>query len=211
MNETVGSHALQELMRYCEQHSKATTLARVAAMDYAGARCLLLNGLPAGVMLGAQAIEKFLKTWLLFSDPAYPVRPLRHSLPRLLEAVIGTYPNQHFPARFAKVMDRFLRHYEARYPDSPGGLSSMTTAEIKDLDDIVIFLNEHIPCPRNVKYRTGMYPMVTFSLGIAKTVPPLEQWIKQHNHALGPLIPRINDEHFEVLAELYPAGGYLDH
>jgi len=28
--------------------------------------------------------------------------------------------------------------------------------------------------------------------------------------ALNPLLPRINREHFEVLAELYPGAGYLD-
>jgi hypothetical protein len=61
-----------------------------------------------------------------------------------------------------------------------------------------------MPCPLNVKMRTGFYAEITFSLGIAGTVTPTEFWIKNGNNALTPLLPRIADDYGRVMKELYP-------
>lgn len=57
------SAAFRELMRYANERSAATLLLRVAAHDYAAARCRLFNGTFEGLVLGAQAIEKTLKAY----------------------------------------------------------------------------------------------------------------------------------------------------
>ncbi len=85
MVETSPSAAFLTLKSFCEKHSSATRLLLVAAQDYAAVRCLLQNGLLTGLMLGAQAIEKFLKAYLLLKNPTRAVRRLSHSLPKLLQ------------------------------------------------------------------------------------------------------------------------------
>ncbi|MBI1868827.1 MAG: hypothetical protein HYS06_11135 [Methylocystis sp.] len=192
-----------EVKRFFEEHSGATKLLRVATQDYAASRCLLLNGLFPGLVLGAQAIEKFLKAYLLFNDPNLKVRGLSHSLPDILKDTGSLFPQLQL-SRFAPLVEKFVAHYAARYPDNPDGSISKTTADLFELDPFVVFLNENMPCPRNVKYRTGFYERITFSLEYMSTVPPEEFWIKHNNRALAPLLPRIAADYVVVMKELYP-------
>lgn len=204
MSELPSSAALQELMRYGLEHGRATLMLRQAAQDYAGARCLLLNGLFTGLVQGAQTIEKSLKGYLLLNDPKLNVKRMSHSLPTLLQEADALYPQLGL-SKFAPLVEKFRRHYETRYPDNADASTTMTTGDLRELDEIVVFLNENMPCPRNVKYRTGMYALITFSLGYHATVPPWELWIKTGNQALVPLLPRINADYASVKKELYPS------
>ncbi|WGJ16161.1 hypothetical protein QEV83_07930 [Methylocapsa sp. D3K7] len=204
MDETPPSSTYQALSQFCEEHNSATRLLRVAAQDYAAARCLLLNGLFAGHVLGAQAIEKFLKGYLLFKNPKCPVRKLSHSLPKLLASVGECFPHLQL-AGFAPLAEKFMNHYETRYPDNPDASQSMTTADLLELDTFIIFLSENIPCARHVKYQTGIYPFISFSTGYQSTVSPWEYWIKNANQALAPLLPHIKMEYAAVLTELHPS------
>src|ERR1700731_1209194 len=111
MNKDQGSAAFQELMRFDKEHSRATLLLRVAAHDYAAARCLLFNGMFEGLVLGAQAIEKTLKAYLIFNDPNRPVRALQHSLPKLLTEADALFP-QLALQRLMPVVEKFRRHYQ---------------------------------------------------------------------------------------------------
>jgi hypothetical protein len=199
-----ASAAWVDMNDYCRKHSKATLLLLAAAHDYASARCLLLNGLFGGLVFGAQAIEKLLKAYILFIDPNREVKKaFSHSLPRLLQEADSLYPHSGF-SKYASLVQKFAGHYAARYPDDPAASKLMTTADLFELDESVIFLNENLPCPRNVKYRTGLYALITLSLGPGSTVTPWEQWIKAGNQSLAPLIPRINVDHVAVLTDLYP-------
>jgi HEPN domain len=204
MNDSQPSPAFQELMSFGREHSRATLLLHTAAHDYAAARCLLFNGMFEGLVLGAQAIEKHLKAYLLLHEPQRPAKAIQHhSLPKLLAEAIAIFP--HLPLQhFASVVEKFRRHYQARYPDNPDASVSKTTADIRELDELVIFLSENMPCPNIVKYRAGIYPLITFSLGYSRTVTTWESWIKQDNNALLPLIPRINGEYAAVMEALHP-------
>lgn len=189
---------------YARKHSRATLLLLTAAHGYASARCLLLNGLCGGLVLGAQAIEKLLKAYLLFIDPKREVkRAFSHSLMKLLEEAASLCP-QLDSLKYGPLVQKFAGHYATRYPDDSAASKSMSTADLCELDEFVIFLNENLPCPRNVKYRTGLYGALTFSLGPARTVPPWEHWIKASNQSLAPLLTRINGDHATVLTDLYP-------
>lgn len=198
-----GSLAYQQMTHFALDHRTATTLLRVATQDYAAARCLAQNLLVTSLIVGAQAIEKFLKAYLLFVDPSRNVRKLSHSLPQLLTEVDGVFPRLSLP-RFSGVVERFDRHYLTRYPDNANASTSMTTADIFELDELIVFLNENMPCPRNVKYRTGLYAAITFSLGYGSTVTATEHWIKLDNRPLSPLLPRIAEEYEAVMEELHP-------
>lgn len=198
------SAAWAEMNDYGRKHSRATLLLLAAAHDYASARCLLLNGLFGGLVFGAQAIEKLLKAYILLIDPSREVKKsFRHSLMKLLTEAASLCPQLDF-VEYTPLVQKFTGHYATRYPDDPAASKSMTTAELIELDEFVIFLNENLPCPRNVKYKTGVYALITFSLGPARTVTPWEQWIKANNQSLAPLVPRINADHVAMLTELYP-------
>ncbi len=204
-----GSAAYQELRRFFDEHSSATRLLSVAAHDYAAARCLLINRMFEGLVLGAQAIEKVLKSYLLLSDPQMPVRKLNHSLPKLLLKIAPLHPELALE-RFTALVAKFYRHYQTRYPDNPDASTSRTTADLRELDEIIVFLNEHLPCPRNVKYRTGFYYLTTFSLNsLNRALRPEEIWIKQDNHALIPLLTQINLNYFIVMKALHPDLGFV--
>jgi hypothetical protein len=43
----------------------------VATNDYVACRCCLLNGLFPGLRLGAEAVEKYLKAFVLYAEPAH--------------------------------------------------------------------------------------------------------------------------------------------
>jgi HEPN domain-containing protein len=197
------SAALVAMNAYGREHVRATMLLNQASQNYASARCLLLNGLLGGLVFGAQAIEKFLKAYILFNDPNRDVKKFLHSLVKLAQEVASLYPQIDF-SKYAPLAQKFASHYATRYPGDPAASTSMTTADLSELDECVIFLNENLPCPRNVKYRTGLYVLVTFSLSPPRTVTPWERWIKANNQSLAPLIPRINADHFIVLTDLYP-------
>ena len=198
------SAAMVEMDSYARRHSGATLLLLTAAHDYAAARCLLLNGLFGGLVLGAQAIEKLLKAYILFADPRREVKKaFRHSLTKLLQETDKLYPHLCFSEQ-APLVQKFSGHYAARYPDDPAASKSMTTADLFELDEFVIFLNENLPCPRNVKYRSGLYALITFSLGLGNSVTQWEEWVKAANQPLAPLLPRINSDYALVLTDLYP-------
>jgi hypothetical protein len=204
MTETPPSAAYFALTKFCEQHSSATRLLLVAAQDYASARCLLQNGLLTGLVLGAQTIEKLLKAYLLFDNTKSNVRRLSHSLPRLLREVDTLFPSVPL-SEFAPLAEKFSRHYATRYPDNPNASKSMTSADLFELDAFVVFLNENMPCPRDVRCRTGLYALITFSLGYSAMVTPTESWIKNGNRPLAPLLPRIAADYHAVMKDLYPA------
>src|ERR1700722_14109372 len=113
-----SSPAFTALREFSKAHSSATLLLLTATKDYAAARCLLQNGLLTGLVMGAQAIEKFLKAYLLFHDPRRKVRKLSHSLPELLREAGALLPNLSL-MNFAPVAEKFDRHYATRYPDNP--------------------------------------------------------------------------------------------
>jgi len=136
-------------------------------------------------------------------DPTRKVKALRHSLPALLTEVSALFPDLPL-STFAPVIEKFRKHYQTRYPDNPDRSTTMSSADVFELDGFIVLLNENLPCPRNVQYRTGFYAAITFSLGFKATVTPTELWIKDRNSALAPLWPRIKEDYSVVMKELYP-------
>jgi HEPN domain-containing protein len=191
-----------EILEFSRQNKKAMLLLHTAANDYAAARCLLISGLFPGLSIGAQAIEKFLKAITLLASPSTKVG-WTHNLPNLLANV-----EQHVPAIYAldcaPVAQRFHEYYQTRYPDNPGQPSSMNTAEIDELDRTIVGLNLILPCPRNVRMRSGLFAAVTFSLNHLNNVTPTERWIKQRNLALDLHWSAIERDYFDAMREIYP-------
>jgi hypothetical protein len=194
----------QDVSMFFDKYRRATVLLNYAARDYAAARCLLLNMHFPGLALGAETIEKYLKAYILIHDPTINVRQLNHNLGKLLQRADKCFPTLNLLS-YANLIERFRGHYQTRYPDNPDASPSMTTADLLELDEMVIFLNENLPCPKSVRYRTGFYAQITFSLGPQSNPTPCEVCIKQCNEALTPLLPRIADDYAEVIRALYQA------
>jgi hypothetical protein len=109
-------------------------------------------------------------------------------------------------SKFAPLVERFSTNYEARYPDNPNASKNKTTDDVRELDEFIIYLSENMPCPHNVRYRAGLYPLITFSLsGSNSMVTTWEHWIKHDNRALTALLPRVNMEYAQVMKELFPS------
>jgi hypothetical protein len=202
-NGKAPSKAFQDMMAFSAEHRAGTWLLKAATDDYAASRCLLLNLMFPGLPLGAQAVEKYLKGYLLLADPKRDVRALGHTLLSLIKEVDAIAPRLDM-IRFARLAEKFTRHYRSRYPDNPEALTAKTTADRAELDDFVIFINENLPCPITHRYRSGLYAAVTGSLGFAARVTPNEHWIKLDNRALAPLLPQIVENYALVQNLLYP-------
>jgi HEPN domain-containing protein len=121
--ETQPSAAVQAMMQFCSANSDATTLLHTAGHDYAAARCLLLNGLvSSGLVMGAQAIEKFLKAYILLKNPAKAVRQSQHSLTDLLKEADQLAPSLGL-SKYSAAMSRHEDYYRNRYPDNKGSVA----------------------------------------------------------------------------------------
>jgi len=201
--ETVHASSAEYLAitKFWSENSKAMRFLNTAARDYAHARCLLLNHLVSGgLAMGAQAIEKFLKAHILLKDPTRAV--WGHDLTDLLKEADQLSPSFGL-SRFATFTDRFERHYRTRYPGDPNASTSMTSEELFELDQFIMFLNDNLPLPFEAKHRSGLYALVTFSLH-GRTVTPWEKWIKHLNHALAPRWPQIEADFRVALKKLHP-------
>lgn len=190
--------------QFCAQNSKASTLLVTAAQDYAAARCLLLNHLvSSGLVMGAQAIEKFLKAYILLKRPTENIRRSKHSLVELLKKSDQLYPVLGM-SQYLMMLKRYEDYYDNRYPDNNVALEAgMSSAEVFELDEFILFLNDNLSMPIEAKYSTGLYALVTFSLN-GGTVTPWEKWIKMDNRAFAPRWHQIEADFLAVLKRLHP-------
>jgi hypothetical protein len=63
-----------ELIEFNTTNMGAIEFQMAATDDYVACRCCLLNGLFPGLRLGAEAVEKLLKSFILFVNPKTDVR-----------------------------------------------------------------------------------------------------------------------------------------
>jgi hypothetical protein len=203
-NVTSPSAAYDAQHQFSLQNSKATRLLYTAARDYAAARCLLLNHLlAAGLTMGAQAIEKFLKAFVLLKSPSIDAKKMGHNIQILLTKADERTLELEF-SKYSSLMTRFMRHYSNRYPDNTISPGSMSSEELFELDEFVMFINENMPCPPDVRCRTGLFAAAASSSFNGGTVTPWEKWIKESNLALRPRLPQIEADLHASQANLYP-------
>ena len=131
----------------------------IATEEYAAARCCLSNGLLAGLVMGAQAVEKYLKAFILLKDPSQNVKKLNHKISTLASEA-SSYPPSFSLQQHAQFIASLEQHYEARYPDNLNTSKHKISSEIDELDQLVIFLNEQMGLPPEVKYRSSFTPLL---------------------------------------------------
>ncbi len=180
------------MVEFCRTNQSAMLLQHQAAYDYAGCRCCLLNGLPVGLVLGSQAIEKLLKAVLLFADATLTTAEIRtrfgHRLPKLAEAVQKTTDLD--LTTHVSHITALDAHYLGRYPDNPGRSTSQSTSELAELDLLAVDLLVGLPIPEEVKLRSGVFSLALIS-SERGVVTSFEKWLLEKNEPLGRLMPNL--------------------
>lgn len=193
----------RQVAAFAKSNQMAMLLLQTATDDYAVARCTLLNGLFPGLVSAAQAVEKYLKAFILFLDSTKNVRRLSHSLKDLAAQVLTLQPELAL-SRYNLLIERLEKHYQTRYPDNPDASTQQSTGELEEIDDLIVFLNEAMPIPPEVKYRSGFYSAAFRSLDRGRQFPP-EIWLKEDNKALATIQSRVEEEYRAVLRHFYPS------
>jgi hypothetical protein len=171
-----------ELIEFNRANCEAGEFVIAATDDYAACRCCLLNGLFPGLRLGAEAIEKYLKAFVLYGDPSRKVKNYLHSIKDLASVASSLEPR--FDAvQFGHVIDRLETHYRHRYPNVPDFKHDASTSELVGIDEIVLNISECLPIPEVPKFRNyGYFFFVCCSW--TPSMDPYKKWLEQENVAL---------------------------
>ena len=171
-----------ELIDFNRANREAGEFVVAATDDYAACRCCLLNGLFPGLRLGAEAIEKYLKAFVLYDDQSLKVKNYRHGI-RDLASVASSLEPRFDAVQFGHVFDRLETHYRHRYPDVPDFKPDASTSELVGIDEIVLLISECLPIPEVPKFRNyGYFFFVCCSW--TPSMNPYKQWLQQENVAL---------------------------
>jgi len=176
--------AKEEVLHYRLDNIDALSMISYGIDDYIASRCLLINCLFTGLVLAAQAVEKYLKGYILFFEKDFrPKKSLHHIL--TLADELQSYQDFGL-SEYKPLFERLERHYETRYPDNPNQSTYMGTEELDEIDSFIIHLNDSLPAPDEIKYGFGLYRKLF--IGIENNLPqgklPQERWLLKDNYAL---------------------------
>jgi HEPN domain-containing protein len=161
---------------FAQNNQSAMLFIRQATEDYISSRCLILNGFLTGLTLAAQSVEKYLKGFLLLKDNTVSPHRLRHNFVDLF-GKLKTISNYQWDP-YDNLISRLKGHYQSRYPDNPDKSMRMSGSELVEIDLLILDLNEQMPLPDEVKYRSGLYVV------IAESLFPYAQWAIEQNQAI---------------------------
>ena len=155
-----------ELIEFNRTHRDAVEFVIAATDDYVACRCCLLNGLFPGLRLGAEALEKYLKAFVLYGDPSLDVRKHNHRI-RDLASVASNLVPRFNAVQFRQVIDRLETHYRRRgYPNVRDFGRDASTAELVGIDEVVLHVCERLPIPEVPKFRNYGYFFSSSALGL---------------------------------------------
>ena len=170
----------KELIKFNQAHGAAMM---TPTNDYVACRCCLLNGvLLPGFRLAAEAIEKYLKAFILYCDPTFDVEAYNHRIRKIAAEANRFEP--HFNTRlFRRVFKRLETHYRRRYPDARNLPHQASGAELVEIDELVLHICDCLPIPEELKFR--IYgPFCFLCRSNASQVQPYAKWLEQKNLAL---------------------------
>ncbi len=151
----------EEIIEYGRTHQKALLLRNISANDYISARCLINNGLIAqGHILAQQAIEKILKSFLLFLKKDIDIRKFKpHRIKPLIDKVIeiGGYELDKFIDFGIYLSDTYEL---SRYPDSKLATTTshwtISGENLSDIDEMYTMIDSLIPIPVEIREKNGV-------------------------------------------------------
>ena len=192
-----------EVWKYGAKNSYAQMMFVEAGDDYIAARCLILNNLFEGFQLYSLAVEKFLKalifletgkrTTLKNSDLHNPYE-LKEELQRKADYGLNTYND---------LLKRLYGHFQRRYYDNKDKSHSMSSAELREFDDLFVYLLLKIPFPPEVMFRLKFFSQF-FEEDSLKYFPNHYLWATLNNEPLNKELPTMKATYKAVEAWLYP-------
>ena len=190
-----------EVQEFCSANQRAIMLIDRGTLDYVGARCCLLNHVFSGFELAAQSVEKHLKAMLVLRSPGLNVRGYTHKVIELAAAVqdagiVDLSSHQ-------QTIGRLHGHYQGRYPDNPGQLTSASTAEIVQIDLLLDRIVAAMPVLPDVAIRTGVYGRALLNIGLQLPFPETT-WLLQSNVPLLTRFPSLVERYNQWKAFNYP-------
>ncbi len=126
----------------------------IAVEDYIASRhaVLELGLLRNGLALAAQAIEKFLKCYLLASGFAIKnTRKFSHKIHSLLKKA-HEISKQNDLLKYSSFCKELEKWFNSRYPDSVNPASKWMRGAIPEFDEFVCYLEENMPLPVSIKH-----------------------------------------------------------
>lgn len=179
-------------MRDYQQHAlqDAGGFFFIAAEDYVGARCLILNALASGFPLAAQAIEKLLKAALCMDG----IKPSRsHSTAHLL-AELAKSSARYRLDEYRDLCGRLDEYYRRRYHDNSRENYGATSEDLAHIDRIWFHIVTELPLPDEFKYRTK------FFVDLCEGNPywRADVWLLKDNAVLAPQFLAIKSRYDEV-------------
>ena len=192
-----------ELDSYARTNLNALQMIHNAVSDYIAARCLLVNGLFPGLVLAAQSVEKYFKGYILLLEPNKNTRKFAHNITDLKKEVQSL---KDFKLdQFNDFLSRLEKHYLTRYPDNKNKSTSQSTGELIDLDELIIYLNENLPVPDEIKFRSGLYIKLFVHLEHKlPTMIPEGHWVITNNQPINLIIKELAIKYTLVKEHLYP-------
>lgn len=195
----------EEVMAYGVKNGYAQMMFDGAANNYVSSRCLILNGfLLEGFPLYAQSIEKFLKAFIfLETGETTKLKNNDKHNPYLLKEELKIAKDYGFD-QYDGLLRRLHGHFQQRYFDNKDKSKILASTELKEFDELWIYLLKLIPFPIEVKYRLAFFPEI-FSETSVKFWPLYKVWATKENEFLSKELPQMEKEYFAIENHLYPS------
>ena len=151
-------NSLNDFNTYRDKNPEAMSFLSWSYIDYMSARCCIIYGglYLSGCVLGAQAIEKVLKSTLLFHDSKTDVKRFKHKLSKIASELDTKYQYQ-ILKNYGNILNEFEKHYNTKYPYETNSITAKSNEDLDKLDDIYFNLLEKMKIPEEVRYFTNIY------------------------------------------------------
>jgi hypothetical protein len=173
----------RELIEFNRVHGGAAGFIMAATDDYIACRCCLLNGLFPGLRLGAEAVEKYLKAFILYRHPSVNVEKKYHHRIKKVASDASLLAPRFNALQFSQVFERLETHYRNRYPDVTNFTREASPAELVGIDEAVLHICECLPIPEVPKFR-NYGPFFFVCCNWIPSVPAYANWLEQGNLAI---------------------------
>lgn len=178
----------EELVEFTRKNKLARMLFTQAGDDYIAARCLMLEGLFAGLVFGCQAIEKILKS-ILYIESGIKKCSLHN--PFEIKEKIKKYKDYDLD-RFDDFLNRLHIYYEDRYPDNENPSLMKCSWDLDKLDILWFELIKKLPIPDELKYSNPFFQY------LFKEELEQSHLILRQNNALSKEISSMKERYLEV-------------
>lgn len=195
-----------DVFDYARTNKVAMEFLLIATEDYIAARCCFNNNfLSQGFILAEQAVEKMLKSILLFLSlndnyrkySSHKIEPIIQRIQELRHLDLTKF--QVFAKRLSDIYEL------SRYPDSKLSKKinswGMSGDELHLIDKMYFHLQEILPIPDEVKYRSGLYHHLCETSGIMNSKH--HYWATFNNKIFQQKKAYISKKYKEIYEHLY--------